>query len=380
MSSHIYFWQRSVSPHMAYLADAIAGIGIPVTYVANSSISSLRKQMGWDSPALKYAKLLTKADYKSVKDLVYSVPSDSIHLCQGIRANQLIGFAQTELSKRGLTQLAIMETIDDRGIIGFIRRYWYRNLIQSKVKSLHGILAIGFKTKDWLVARGFPRHKIYPFAYFLSDEISQVKSNLPSHSVTSPFQFIFVGQLIHRKCIDQLLYALSLCRLKNFELTIIGDGPLRCLLESFSSFLLPGKVKWLGKMKIAEIPQKIADSDCLVLPSRHDGWGAVIVEALMVGTPVVCSDACGAAGVVSASGLGGVFLSNNVQELSSLLNRMIALGSPSISDRIALKQWSKFLAASQGAQYIKHLLFSSTPDSQFNLIPSVSNNKSDRLF
>ena len=190
MISHIFFWQRSVSPHMAYLADAIADIGIPVTYVANSSISSLRRQMGWDSPTLKSANLLIKSDSTSVKDLVYSVPSDSIHLCQGIRANKLIGFAQNELSKRGLTQIAIMETIDDRGFIGLIRRYWYQMLIQSKVKSLHGILAIGFKTKEWLAARGFPRHKIYTFAYFLSDKISQVKPNLSSHGNESTFQFI----------------------------------------------------------------------------------------------------------------------------------------------------------------------------------------------
>ena len=152
---------------------------------------------------------------------------------------------------------------------------------------------------------------------------------------------------------------------------------LTFLLEIFSFFT--SRQQWLGKMQIAEIPQEIANR-CLVLPSRHDGWGAVIVEALMVGTPVICSDACGAAGVVSASGLGGVFPSNNVKELSSLLNRMIALGSPTTCDRIFLQQWSHFLAASQGAQYIKQILLSSPSDSRLSLIPNISTNKSHNHF
>ena len=60
-----------------------------------------------------------------------------------------------------------------------------------------------------------------------------------------------------------------------------------------------------------DIPHLMSSADCLILPSRHDGWGAVVSEALMVGTPVICSDACGSAGVVHASGVGGVFRSGD---------------------------------------------------------------------
>lgn len=49
----------------------------------------------------------------------------------------------------------------------------------------------------------------------------------------------------------------------------------------------------------------MARADVLVLPSWHDGWGAVVSEALMAGTPAIASDACGSAGVVRASGVGG---------------------------------------------------------------------------
>ena len=35
-------------------------------------------------------------------------------------------------------------------------------------------------------------------------------------------------------------------------------------------------------------------ADCFVLPSRHEPWGVVLVEAAAAGLPIICTDACGA--------------------------------------------------------------------------------------
>ena len=42
----------------------------------------------------------------------------------------------------------------------------------------------------------------------------------------------------------------------------------------------------------------IEEADLLVLPSRFDGWGAVVNEALGAGTPVLVSDLCGSSYLV----------------------------------------------------------------------------------
>ena len=76
---------------------------------------------------------------------------------------------------------------------------------------------------------------------------------------------------------------------------------MRPAWESLAASLLPNRVQWFGKFPMSEVAKKMADADCLVLPSLHDGWGAVVSEALIAGTPVICSDACGSAGVVEAS-------------------------------------------------------------------------------
>ena len=43
------------------------------------------------------------------------------------------------------------------------------------------------------------------------------------------------------------------------------------------------------------IPSVFAEADVFCLPSRHDGWGVVVNEALGAGLPIVASDGVGAA-------------------------------------------------------------------------------------
>ena len=247
-----------------------------------------------------------------------------------------------------------IETIEEVHVLALIKRLIYSFHLKYRSYTLKGILSIGWTTKTWLAKRGFREADIFPFAYFLSDNIS-------SHAITSPrpdsnFSIIFVGQLIGRKCLHHLIEGLSLCSNQDFILTVVGDGSLRGPLEKQASDLLPGKVNWLGNINMKDIPILISNSDCLVLPSRHDGWGAVVSEALMVGTPVICSDACGSAEVVRTSGYGGVFPVNNVQKLSTLLDLMISNGPLALNERASLCQWARFLGASQGAKYLMSIL------------------------
>ena len=112
----------------------------------------------------------------------------------------------------------------------------------------------------------------------------------------------------------------------------------------------------MGKLPLEEVPAVMAKADCLVLPSRHDGWGAVVSEALMVGTPVICSDHCGAAVAVVASGHGGVFESGDVKSLSTHLQTVLAAGRISSERRARLAEWARCLGAEAGADYLIKIL------------------------
>ena len=107
---------------------------------------------------------------------------------------------------------------------------------------------------------------------------------------------------------------------------------------------------------MSKVPEIINQVDCLVLPSLHDGWGAVTSESLMVGTPVICSDACGSSIVVKASKVGGIFLSNNQKILADILHIQYKTGKICIRERQKIARWARCLGAKSGAKYLEQIL------------------------
>lgn len=353
----IWFWQRIVTPHMALLAEALAAQGDPVVYVANEQMSATRAQQGWKAPALAVAQLQLVHDEASVRAIVRSASNNSIHLCQGLRGNGLVATAQQYLRARGLRQWVIMETVDDAGWRGVFKRLIYRWLYWHRRHSLEGVLAIGADTADWVVARGLPPSKVFPFAYFLREpdmqEIQSIWEVLPGKR---PYRFIFVGNLIELKRVDCLIRAIAALNNLHVDLWVVGNGPEENALQEQATELLPGRVHWMGRLAMSEIPALMAQVDCLVLPSRHDGWGAVVSEALMVGTPAICSDACGASAVVRASGKGGVFPVGSDTGLLEQLRKAVDAGPWPLKNRQDLAQWAIALGAQAGANYLLEIL------------------------
>jgi len=348
----IWFWQLIISPHMADLAVALAQRDCKVTYVVQRTMSDDRARQGWTAPALPGIALQLADTIESVQRLVQLAPADSIHVGQGVRANGLVGLAQSALAKRGLRQWVVMETVNDSGWRGVLKRAEYSRIFRVRGKSLQGVLATGHRTADWVVARGMQAERVYPFAYFLPDDKSPVET---SQRESGPFRFVFAGRLISLKRVDWLINALGSLRDQAFELWVVGTGSEEAALQTLAESKLGNRIRWLGQLPLPDVPAVLAQADCLVLPSIHDGWGAVASEALMVGTPVVCSNACGVAGVVQASGLGGVFPVNDRLALLQLLTSQMAYGPISDATRRNLTGWATCLGANAGSLYLQKI-------------------------
>jgi glycosyltransferase involved in cell wall biosynthesis len=101
------------------------------------------------------------------------------------------------------------------------------------------------------------------------------------------FTFVFIGRLIHQKGIDILLKAFALVKTGN--LLIVGEGPDKeKLVELTKKLNIEDKVSFLGVRK--DIPEILSYSDCFVLPSKYEGFGIVVVEAMASGLPIIISD------------------------------------------------------------------------------------------
>ena len=353
----IWFWQLIISPHMADLAVALVRRGCKVTYIAQREMSEDRARQGWLAPSLPGVQLQLAESKEAMQQLVQMAPADSIHVCQGVRANGLVGLAQLALAARCLQQWVVMETVNDSGWRGVLKRAEYSRIFWARAKSLQGVMAMGHRTADWIAARGMPVDRIYPFAYFLPDAKAP---SAQSQREPGSFRFVFAGQLIPRKRVDWLINALAGLADQAFELWIVGTGPDESALRSLATSRLGNRVRWLGQLSLPDVPAIMAQADCLVLPSVHDGWGAVASEALMVGTPVICSDACGVAGVVRASGVGGVFAVGDRAALLRLLSDQLAFGMVANEARRQLAGWANCLGADAGALYLQKILESQT--------------------
>ena len=118
-----------------------------------------------------------------------------------------------------------------------------------------------------------------------------------ARGIGQPVRFLYCGQLIHRKGVDLLLDAFCQAAVacRQIELTLVGEGPLRSALEAYIPESLRSRIRFAGFQPVAKLPEYFADADVFVLPSRHDGWGVVINQAVAAAMPVICTDAVGAA-------------------------------------------------------------------------------------
>jgi glycosyltransferase involved in cell wall biosynthesis len=135
-------------------------------------------------------------------------------------------------------------------------------------------------------------------------------------------RFLYCGQLIHRKGVDLLLDAF--CQIAdaspNIELALIGEGPLRAELQEKVPTSIGRRVHVAGFQPVAHLPESFAAADVFVLPSRHDGWGVVVNQAVAAGMPIICSDAVGAAAdLVVENENGNLFPTGNAQRLGEII-------------------------------------------------------------
>jgi glycosyltransferase involved in cell wall biosynthesis len=108
---------------------------------------------------------------------------------------------------------------------------------------------------------------------------------------------LFVGRLVRRKGVDDLLHAFAEVRsfVAEAKLVIVGDGPERENLERVVVELgLSGAVRFTGTLRGERLHEEYEKCDVFVLPSKavkedeaSEGLGLTLVEAAMHGKPLV---------------------------------------------------------------------------------------------
>ena len=142
----------------------------------------------------------------------------------------------------------------------------------------------------------------------------------PAWLPETPF-VVGVGRLAHDKGFDVLIEAHDRVRREiPHSLVIMGQGEERDALAALvarlgleESVLLPGFVQ-------NPFPV-VTRASVLCGPSRHEGWGLMLAEALALGVPVIASDLAGPAAVLDGGRYGDLLEPGSVEAVASALAR-----------------------------------------------------------
>lgn len=107
-------------------------------------------------------------------------------------------------------------------------------------------------------------------------------------------QFVTVGRLIAVKGYERLISALAECKREgySFGLWIIGDGENRDQLKAMvERYNLGREIRFLGQ-KANPYPY-VKAADCLISSSYAEGLSTVVIEAIILGKPVITTDCSG---------------------------------------------------------------------------------------
>ena len=166
--------------------------------------------------------------------------------------------------------------------------------------------------------------------------------------------FIVAGRLHHKKGIDLLPKVLKDLPNQSWHLVILGDdddGTSHRLRKSFEQAGISSRCHWFPSVPAADLLEPLNAADWLLLPSRHENFGNIVVEALACGCGVVISDRVGVHEMLNSCP--GVLVGpRTLKSFTTLVTKALLLDRPSTSSEVWVK--SQFNLSTLATQ-AKHL-------------------------
>jgi len=134
-----------------------------------------------------------------------------------------------------------------------------------------------------LLNRGISQSKLF----LIHNPVDKIKIRKINNFIRHPgagLRLVFAGRLVYQKGLDRILPIIK--NLKDCHLTILGNGSMKPLLEKkIKELNIKNKIKFIDFS--ANVNSYIASADYLILPSRWEGLPNIVLESLILGTPVI---------------------------------------------------------------------------------------------
>lgn len=183
----------------------------------------------------------------------------------------------------------------------WIKQYVLNIIIMLALRSAHMVVVTTPRLKRIVINRGVPEEKIFISPNYVDEDL--FSPNISGDSIREKLSItqdeniiLYMGRLSSEKGLDVLIEAFStICEeLYDTKLLIVGSGPEKGRLEEKCQKLgLYKKVLFLKPVPHALVPNFLAASNVVVLPSYSEGHPKFLIEAMIMGKPIVATDVIG---------------------------------------------------------------------------------------
>jgi glycosyltransferase involved in cell wall biosynthesis len=209
---------------------------------------------------------------------------------------------------------------DDRYLLGP-----FRYVDRAFMRRVRRLIAISDSVRAFLVRAGLPEGKLLTIHYGLDELPSAASEVTPEQAGIAPESplVLAIGRLIEQKDHETLLRAFATVRDGRPEarLAILGWGSLeeqtRALAHELGlddAVVLPGRVEpraWLER------------ADVFAHTSRWEGFGIVLLEAMLAGLPIVATRVSAVPEIVAAGQTGLLVDAGDVPGLAAALGELL---------------------------------------------------------
>jgi len=220
-------------------------------------------------------------------------------------------------------ETSLLSTDSVVGIRGLLK-----NIIINRANSY---VAMGKKAKEYLEFFGASPKNIFTglntvdVEYFREEntKLKKDKNIIEKRKKYPKILFLYVGQLIKRKGVNQILRALKILRDEEIGLLIVGSGHEEKSLKKYCKENNLKNVFFEGYCQQSELVNYYALADVFILSSLLEVWGLVVNESLASGLYVICSKYAGVAyDLIKENWNGNLFDPNNIDEFVKLIKHI----------------------------------------------------------